>query len=90
MSIYGDCIVTRVHCGTDAEHVRVDRADPVILISAELIGECLAGRTLPYLRAEEGGIIAIGTPGLGKGRVYYQVGDRHDQYSFVATRLDAP
>ena len=41
MSAFGECIVTRVQVGnlTGPDELRIDRADPVVLISPELLDE---------------------------------------------------
>jgi hypothetical protein len=87
IKFYGECIVTLVDVGTDAERVRVERADSFIMVSEQLINEWRSGRATEYVRLEEGGIFTFGTVGEGEGRVTYQLGERYDAYVREATRL---
>lgn len=84
---YGDCIVMRVSTPAGDTAI-VERADPAILIAAELVDDWMRGESNLTVRLDEGGIFTLGTPGAGLGRVSYQLGERHDMHTFVARRIE--
>jgi hypothetical protein len=65
--------------------VVVERADPVILATNELIEEWRAGT--PHVQLD-GDVATLGTEGQGMGRVSYQIGGRYDQHTRVLTRVE--
>ena len=89
MGDYGDAVCTRI-TGPEGDTVRVDRADPVILVAAGLVDDWMRGESNLTVRLDEGGIFSFGTDGQGLGRVSYQLGERHDVWSYVARRIEEP
>ncbi len=86
--IFGECIVSRIHdTGTGAMRVRVDRADPLILVSDSLLAELRAGAELAPDVELVGDVLSFGSDDLGIGRVSYVLGDRHDAHSREAARI---
>jgi len=65
--------------------VVVQRADPVVLATNELIEEWRAGTPLVQL---DGDVVTLGTEGQGMGRVSYRIGGRYDQHTCVLTRVE--
>ncbi len=90
IKIFGECIVSSVHdTGTGAMRARVDRADPLILVSDQVIAELRAddGAGVGPDVTLEGNVLTFGCDDLGIGRVSYELGDRYDAHSVEATRI---